>query len=79
MKLFQYNNIAGKPREGIHSIRLFDFAIMDILFTVLAAYLIARYSQKSFILIFVLLVLLGIFLHWLFCVDTKLNVMIFGK
>ena len=29
----EYSTIFGKPNEGIHSYRIFDLAIMDIIFT----------------------------------------------
>ena len=29
----QYKDILGLPREGIHSIRVFDYAIIDIIMT----------------------------------------------
>jgi len=37
--LCKYKDILGKPGEGIHSIRLFNVAIMDVLFTIIGAYI----------------------------------------
>ena len=33
--LKQYKDIFGKPNEGVHSYRLFDVAIVDLLLTIL--------------------------------------------
>jgi hypothetical protein len=71
MNLCKYKNIFGKPNEGIHSYRLFDVAIVDLLFTIIMAYLLANYLNKSFVVIFLILFVLGELMHYLFCVDTK--------
>jgi uncharacterized membrane protein YcaP (DUF421 family) len=77
-RLCEYKNIVGEPRKGIHSIRLFDFAIIDILGTVGLAFILSKITGISFLLSFLIWILIAIFLHWLFCVDTKLNMYIFG-
>jgi hypothetical protein len=43
-----YKDILGKSNEGVHSIRIFNLAIIDILFTIIAAYLISIYFSVSF-------------------------------
>jgi hypothetical protein len=68
-----YRDIFGKPNEGVHSIRLFDFALVDVVFTIIAAYLLHKYTNLSLSLSILLLFVLAILFHWLFCVDTKLN------
>ena len=37
-----YANIFGKPKTGVHSIRLFDFAVVDTVLTVIAAFVTAK-------------------------------------
>ncbi len=78
MSLCQYKHIFGKEGEGVHSIRLFDIAIVDYLMTYLAAYLISRYYKISFIKTNISLFLVAIVVHRIFCVNTSFNKMIFG-
>jgi hypothetical protein len=67
----KYKDIFGKSNEGVHSIRLFDFAIVDIIMTFVCAYFISQYLKKDIWLIFILLFIYGQILHALFCVKTK--------
>lgn len=78
VRLCQYKDILGKSREGVHSIRILDFAIVDILLTVIAAFIISKFTNINFLKTLIFLILLAIFLHWLFCVDTKLNQILFS-
>lgn len=73
MSLCKYKDIFGKPREGAHSFRIFDIAIVDLAMTVLGAYLVSKSAKINFFKTLAFLIILGIFMHWLFCVDTKLN------
>ena len=71
----QYANIFGKPNEGIHSYRLFNIAIVDVIFTILTAYLISYYfyNKKYFGYILLILFTLAIVMHYIFCVQTTVN------
>jgi len=76
--LCKYKNIFGKEDEGIHSYRVFNFAIVDILMTVFAAYIIHLFFRKqSFVYILLLLFITGIILHRLFCVRTTVDKLLF--
>ena len=66
MVLCEYSDIFGKPNQGVHSIRIFDIAIVDVLLTVLIAYMISIYFNKSFIIILLVFFICGIILHKLF-------------
>lgn len=80
MKQFcKYRNILGKPNEGFHKTRLFGFALYDIIGAFLLAYFLTVLTGMSDIKAIVIVFIVTVFLHWLFCVNTKLNVMIFGK
>ena len=69
--LCEYKNIFGEPGKGLHSYRIFNIAIIDVLGTLLITYVIHKLLPKiNFILIFVLLFILGELLHKLFCVNT---------
>ena len=41
MSLCKYKNALGIPNKGIHSYRFMGVAIMDVIMTILAAYLIS--------------------------------------
>ncbi len=58
------------PRKGIHSLRIFDIAIVDLLLTFIFAIII---SKKNFIAVFIILMLLSIVIHTLFNIRTKTN------
>ena len=73
VKLCSYKDIFGKPNEGIHSYRIFNIAIVDVLLTVLCSWFISHYFKLRFFNTLVILFLLGIIFHWLFCVNTTIN------
>jgi len=71
----KYSDIFGKPNTGVHSIRLFNFAIVDILLTFALAYLLTNNKKNNYDIFntFIILVILSIFIHKLFCVETTLT------
>lgn len=73
--LCKYKDIFGKPKEGVHSYRLFNIAMFDFLGTILIAFIISLFftSKYSFFIIFLILFLLGMILHYIFCVKTTIN------
>lgn len=75
----KHSEIFGKPNEGAHSYRLFDIAIVDLLATVFVSGIISFTFNKNFIVILLILLLLGIIFHRLFCVNTTINKLIFGE
>ena len=85
MNLCKYKNILGKPNEGIHSVRIFNIAIMDVLMTIIVGVLIQLFLMRVchiyidlFIILFILFSL-GILLHRLFCVRTTIDKLLFKK
>lgn len=70
--LCDYKDIFGKPGEGIHKYRVFDIAIVDTLFVIIVAVLIAAYSGIPLFIVMIVLFLLGIVVHAAFCVETGL-------
>jgi len=76
--LCQYKDIFGKVGEGVHSYRVLNFAIVDVIVTIIGAYLISRVTKQNFIIVLVLFFILGIILHKLFCVRTTVDKLIFG-
>ena len=77
MTLCEYKAILGEPGIGIHSYRIFNIAIIDLLFTIILARYISD-NQTDFYSNFIFLFILGIFLHRIFCVNTTINKYIFG-
>lgn len=75
--LCRYADIFGKPQEGAHR-HFGGVAMVDVLATLLAAYAIAYYYHFKTWKVFVILILLSIPIHVLFCVDTTLTKLI-GK
>jgi len=77
--LCQYKNILGKPGKGIHSYRIFNIAVADVLFTIIGAYIIYLFIPKiNYFIILILLFILGIILHKIFCVRTTIDKYLFG-
>lgn len=76
----KYKDILGKPGEGLHSYRILDIAIMDVLFTILLAKFIQYhfFDAYSFWPIFIICFLLGVILHRIFCVKTTLDQLFFA-
>lgn len=69
----EYRHIFGKEGEGAHSYRVFGIAAVDLVLTILVAVLISWYTRKNVVVVFAILMILAIFLHWLFCVKTRIN------
>ena len=77
LNLCKYKNIFGKPNTGIHSYRIFNIAIADVLMTILFAYAISYFFKYPFLPTLGLLFLLGIFMHRFFCVRTTVDKFLF--
>ena len=75
--LCQYKDILGKPREGIRKYRIFDFSIMDTVVVILFGYFISWYMKWNLVYVLVLLFTLGIILHRLFCVRSRIDKLLF--
>lgn len=92
MNLCQYKNIFGEPGKGIHSHRLFGVAIVDVVMTIIGAYLLSKYFPKTkifsrdgspqklnFVYTMISLFILGILMHRLFCVRTTIDKLLFNN
>jgi hypothetical protein len=80
MSLCKYKDIFGKPNEGVHSYRIYNIAIVDVLATIALAYVIYLFIPKyNFFFILICLFLLGIILHKLFCVRTTIDKLLFNN
>lgn len=78
MSLCKYSNIFGEPNKGAHAIRIGKFAAVDIILTGLAAFALNKFKiDCSLIVIFIILIIIAIIMHKVFCVKTALNNMLF--
>lgn len=75
--LCKYKDILGKPNQGIHSYRLFGVAIADVTMTIVAAFIFSKIFHYNFWYTLIILFLLGIFLHHIFCVRTTIDKLLF--
>jgi hypothetical protein len=76
--LCKYRSVFGDPGKDVHSYRIFDIAYVDVLFTILFAWLLSLVFSTSFAYNLIILFLLGIIMHRLFCVRTTIDKLIFG-
>ena len=76
--LCKYKDIIGAPGTGIHSIRLFNIAIIDVLATIFLAILLKIFLKKvNFLYILFFVFFLGILIHRIFCVKTTIDQLLF--
>jgi hypothetical protein len=69
----------GKPGEGIHAYRIFDIAVVDVMWTLLGGFLLSLvFPRVPKLYIITGLFVLGILVHRLFCVRTKIDRLVFG-
>jgi hypothetical protein len=76
-----YKNLLGLPNAGIHSYRIgtdkYNVAAVDLSATVLVALLASVAFKTNFVITLVLLFVLGIVAHRIFCVKTVVDQYIF--
>lgn len=75
--LCQYKNALGIPGQGIHSYRFMNFAVADVVMTIVFGYLLARMFRWNAVMTIGGFFLLGIVLHRVFCVRTTVDQWIF--
>lgn len=78
--LCQYRDIFGQVGTGIHSYRIFDIAVVDLLATVFLGVLLKGIFTIKLDLVWVVLffILVSIPIHMLFCVETRLVRLIYA-
>lgn len=65
-----YKHIFGIPNQGPHSHRIYGYALVDTLATVLLALITMFFTEYSFIVAFLMWFVLGELLHYAFGVQT---------
>jgi hypothetical protein len=85
MNLCKYKNIFGEINTGIHTVRIFNIAIFDVLGTIIIGIILQFFLLRVFnfyidlCIILVILFSLGILLHRLFCVRTTVDKLLFKE
>ena len=77
MSLCKYKDMFGKPGKGVHSFRIFNIAVVDVLLTILVAYLISKMFHLRFDITLVVCFIVGIIAHRVFCVRTTIDKLLF--
>lgn len=75
--LCKYKDILGIPDQGVHKYRIFNIAIVDVILTFLLALFVSYIFIVNFWITLLLVFLLGILLHRLFCVRTTIDKLLF--
>jgi len=83
--LCNYKNLFGEPGKGAHSIRIFNIAIIDVLSTIILAFVIHQIILERWLGIYTVSIwivlglcfLAGIIAHRLFCVRTTIDKLLF--
>jgi len=78
MSLCKYKDALGKPNEGIHKYRIYNIAIADVVMTIIGAWIISGIFKSNFFATLLILFLLGIILHKIFCVRTTVDKILFS-
>lgn len=76
--LCKYRHIFGKEGAGVHSLRVFNVAIVDVIGTLAIAFAISQVMKWHFGLVAAGLFGLAILMHRLFCVQTTVDKLLFG-
>lgn len=72
--LCDYKDIFGAPNTGLHSYRIFNIALVDVLATFVLAYILSIFLKKyKLSTITILLFISSIIIHKFFCVETTLT------
>jgi hypothetical protein len=83
--LCKYKNLFGETGKGAHSIRIFNIAVVDVISTLILAFVIHQFILESWLDIHSINIwwviigcfLLGILAHRVFCVRTTVDKLLF--
>jgi hypothetical protein len=70
MSLCKYQNILGVAGKGVHSYRILDTPMFDYIGTILLAFIVTKVTRVPLVITTILMFVLAILLHYLFCVKT---------
>jgi hypothetical protein len=75
--LCKYKDLFGIPGKGIHSYRVLDIAVVDVIQTIIGALILSYITKWPFLYVLGGFFLLGIVSHRLFCVRTTVDKLLF--
>ena len=93
MNLCAYSDMFGKPNTGLHQYRVYNIAIIDVILVFIVAKLLYYFNKKitytrggleptsmevGYTTYVIILFIMGIFFHRLFCVRTTVDKLIFN-
>lgn len=80
MSFCKYKNMFGEPNKESHMYRipLINLAFVDVLITIIAGYAISKYFEYSILSVMIVLILLSIIAHRIFCVRTTVDKFLFN-
>jgi hypothetical protein len=70
--LEKYKHIAQEPKTGVHTLRVGKFAFVDTFATLVAAVLLGWKLREDPVIIFLILVVFSVPIHFMFGVNTAL-------
>ena len=78
MALCKYSDMFGTPGAGVHQYRIMNIAIVDVVLVFIAAWIFWRiYNKINYWVYVILLFIMGIILHRIFCVRTTVDKLLF--
>lgn len=72
--LCKYKDALGPSRVGIRKFRIFDISIVDVLGTVLLAFVVMKFLHINFYTSLFITFVTGLVSHEIFCVDNRLKI-----
>jgi len=75
----QYKDIFGAPKTGIHSHRMFNLAVWDIVLTIIVACMFYARYRTNLLFTIIGFFVFGIVMHRLFCVRTTIDKLLFPE
>lgn len=85
MDLCNYSNILGTPGMGIHSYKILNISIVDVILTLIGAYILKYCVNRWFetdihyITYVVILLIISVILHRMFCVRSTVDKLLFAE
>lgn len=75
--LCKYKDALGKIGTGSHSYRIGNIAINDVIKTIILAYILSLIFRTNFWYTLIVVFIIGIILHRIFCVRTTIDKFLF--
>jgi hypothetical protein len=69
----------GEPGKGAHSYRFWNIAVVDVVLTILAGFILSWITGMRLVYSVITMFVLGIIAHRMFCVRTTVDKLLFPK